>query len=109
MPLDVVGSSKLPSTREHLIAAAGDDAAFDAQMADFDPRDEVEEEFEVDPAAADVVALAPTVPREPTRDERDNHSATGHAVFAPWCEYCIAGRGREAGHYRQDAVENDWP
>ena len=116
LPLEVGGTSPVSTATRgdqhgsHLIAAADDDG-FAQQMAEFDPRDEIEGDMEIeeDPAAADVVAVAPTVPREPTLGEKENHSATGHAVFASWCEYCIAGRGREGGHYRQGGDENEWP
>ena len=68
---------------------------YDQMMEDFDPRDEVPnaELIEEAPPVDEAVALAPQVPREPTLGERENHVTTGHAAFAPWCEYCIAGRG----------------
>ena len=32
--------------------------------------------------------------RQPTELERQKHSQTNHAVFAPWCEVCVKGAQR---------------
>ena len=39
-------------------------------------------------------------PAEPSAWAREQHLASGHARFAPWCKRCINGRGREAPHQR---------
>ena len=40
------------------------------------------------------------VPRAPTQEEIDSHSAT-HLPHAEWCEFCMAGRGRNKPHKRK--------
>ena len=40
------------------------------------------------------------VPRTPTQAEIDAHSAT-HLPHAEWCEFCMAGRGRNKPHMRK--------
>ena len=32
-------------------------------------------------------------PSAPTAEEREEHTATGHAVFKTWCRECCIGRG----------------
>ena len=34
--------------------------------------------------------------------ERDNHEASGHAVFRSWCADCVSGRGRARPHLGKD-------
>ena len=41
-------------------------------------------------------------PPDPTALEKDNHQATGHAIFRCWCDPCVRGRGRGKGHYEVD-------
>jgi hypothetical protein len=43
-------------------------------------------------------------PREPTAEERKEHEMT-HLPYRNWCRHCVRGRGKEAAHCRQDAVE----
>eukprot|EP00971_Amphidinium_carterae_P153460 3042423-Amphidinium_carterae.1 len=38
-----------------------------------------------------------------------HHLATGHAEYAPWCESCTGGRGREAKHSRIDPSQRHTP
>ena len=38
------------------------------------------------------------VPAAPTRDEVEEHEASGHANCRTWCTACIAGRGRADAH-----------
>ena len=40
-----------------------------------------------------------TVPTAPTLEERQRHETT-HTPFEPWCEECVAGRGRGHQHRR---------
>ena len=37
-------------------------------------------------------------PAEPTQKERDDHEASGHAVYRNWCRACVAARGRSDAH-----------
>ena len=37
-------------------------------------------------------------PRQPTELERQKHSQTNHAVFAPWYEVCVKAKGTGAQH-----------
>ena len=39
---------------------------------------------------------------QPTELERQKHSQTNHAVFAPWCEEYVKAKGTGAQHRRQD-------
>ena len=41
-------------------------------------------------------------PRTPTRAEREEHLASGHAVFRSWCRECCVGRGRMGHHLQAD-------
>ena len=36
--------------------------------------------------------------RKPTPEEKAQHESTGHAVYRPWCESCVAGRGHSKVH-----------
>ena len=77
------------------MAPVQDESLADQMIEEFDLRDEVPNAklIEEAPPVDEAVALAPQVPGEPTLGEKENHVTTGHAAFAPWCEYCIAGRG----------------
>ena len=48
------------------------------------------------------------IPREPTQKERDAHEAT-HLPHEEWCEFCMAGRGRNRPHRkkRHDTGQED--
>ena len=48
---------------------------------------------------ADVARPLPT-PEMPTRSEFEDHCVT-HVPYRTWCNRCVEGRGREAGHSRQ--------
>ena len=37
-------------------------------------------------------------PYEPTRQEVEEHEATGHVVYRSWCRACLAGRGYGQAH-----------
>ena len=37
-------------------------------------------------------------PLQPTAEERDEHNASGHAVYRNWCRPCVLGRCREWPH-----------
>ena len=50
-------------------------------------------------------ATAPAVPRKPGQEEVRRHELT-HLPYAPWCEACIKGRGREAAHRRRAAPDD---
>ena len=43
--------------------------------------------------------------RQPTELERQKHSQTNHAVFAPWREVCVKAKGTGAQHRRQTNKE----
>ena len=49
-------------------------------------------------------ASAPVAPRKPGQEEVRRHMLT-HLPYAPWCEACIKGRGREAAHRRRAQPE----
>ena len=44
-------------------------------------------------------------PGDPTPEERAQHELT-HLPFRSWCRYCVMGRGRQEGHFRQNAKES---
>ena len=48
-------------------------------------------------------------PIQPSREDRDNHCATGHAQFRAWCSACVQGRGRSQGHFSQDHSQDVYP
>ena len=47
--------------------------------------------------APNAKAVLAKVPQAPSAAERDEHELT-HAKFAPWCEYCIMGKGAGFSH-----------
>ena len=47
--------------------------------------------------------------RAPTEKEREDHVASGHAVFRAWCRHCLAAKGRMSPHFAQDGQEGDIP
>ena len=51
-------------------------------------------------------AIQLQTPYQPTQAERDDHELT-HAKFAPWCEYCIMGKGTEAAHRAVSAADRE--
>ena len=69
----------------------------DVDGGDHDEQDEAEqpEELRRVPAA-----------RQPTELERQKHSQTNHAVFAPWCEVFVQAKGTGALHKRQTVKKN---
>ena len=40
----------------------------------------------------------PTRPEVPSLTEREEHEASGHAVYRSWCEHCIAAKGQANPH-----------
>ena len=40
----------------------------------------------------------PNRPKAPSKQEREEHEATGHACYRSWCEHCVAARGRGQYH-----------
>ena len=40
----------------------------------------------------------PHLPREPSEKEKQEHEASGHAVFRSWCVHCVFGKGRDHPH-----------
>ena len=38
------------------------------------------------------------LPAAPTASDREEHTASGHAVFRTWCRECCIGRGRMHQH-----------
>jgi len=61
------------------------------------------------PPSGDDEELVPRLvpqPREPTQGEREAHQAT-HQPYASWCAHCIAGRGRDTGHFRSTTADDD--
>ena len=43
-------------------------------------------------------------PGDPTPEERAQHEVT-HLPFRSWCRFCVMGRGRQEGHFRQERRE----
>ena len=43
-------------------------------------------------------------PRDPTQNEIEAHEAT-HLPHAEWCEFCMAGRGRNKPHKRKSSTD----
>ncbi len=56
-------------------------------------------------AGAAQAIKAPKVPPRPSQELVDAHILGGHAVYAAWCEDCIAGHGREDPHRRSTGDE----
>ena len=60
------------------------------------------EKEEVQGVPEDVEESAPVrklvAPAAPTAAEREEHTASGHAVFRTWCRECCIGRGRMHQH-----------
>ena len=58
---------------------------------------------------AGVESQRPRLPakvREPSKEEKEEHEASGCAVFRSWCPYCVQGRGQSNPHLpRQGASE----
>ena len=51
-----------------------------------------------DPACEPGAIRARAVPVGPTRQEREDHNASGHVPYRSWCRACVAGRGRSDAH-----------
>ena len=45
-------------------------------------------------------------PDEPTRQEIEDHEASGCAQYRSWCRYCVAGQGRAEPHVAHDRGES---
>ena len=77
-------------------------------LRDFDPDEmEDEEEESLDQLTleqrAQQGATGPRTlssPQLPSQEEQDRHNLT-HADFAPWCRYCVMGKGKEDPHKRR--------
>ena len=48
-------------------------------------------------------------PPVPSDKERDEHNASGHAIYRSWCASCVGGRGRSERHVTVDAESRDLP
>ena len=48
-------------------------------------------------------------PEAPTRDEVEDHEASGHSNYRSWCRACVAGRGRTDAHKTQESDEHALP
>jgi hypothetical protein len=57
----------------------------------------------LEPHAPEPAALP--VPDEPSAEEKQRHLLT-HLPYAPWCEQCVAGAGRDGQHRRKQIGEN---
>ena len=42
----------------------------------------------------------------PSKQEMEDHWASGHVTFRSWCQHCMAGRGRDRRHTRQTTEES---
>eukprot|EP00971_Amphidinium_carterae_P113067 2239647-Amphidinium_carterae.1 len=45
---------------------------------------------------------ARNAPQKPTLQEVERHEASGHCPYRSWCRACVAGRGRDDKHLRDD-------
>ena len=50
----------------------------------------------------------PHRPQMPSLTEREEHEASGHAVYRTWCEHCVAAKGQGNPHIA-DGEECDIP
>ena len=50
----------------------------------------------------------PHRPKMPSATEREEHEASGHAVYRTWCEHCVAAKGQGNPH-RADGDECEIP
>ena len=48
-------------------------------------------------------------PGQPTKEEYEEHLATGHVVYRPWCEYCVKGQAKADKHVKSGESECDVP
>ena len=55
-----------------------------------------------DPDSEAVVGRARPSPVGPSKEERELHEASGHALYRSWCRACVAGRGRSDPHTTVD-------
>ena len=78
--------------------AAAQMAAYE-EMQDVEPLQDSSLEKTEQDAEIELSPSVPTIPAKPSADEVTAHEAT-HANFAPWCESCISGRGKEKQHRR---------
>ena len=61
------------------------------------------------PSADDVggaVVRPMRAPHEPTKEEIEEHYASGHANYRAWCPHCVAGKGKAEAH-RELQAERD--
>ena len=68
-----------------------------------DPSDDTEEGQE------EFAAKMQPGPFTPSKEDRDNHSGTGHAVYRAWCGPCVQGRGRCQPHRSSDHSADAYP
>ncbi len=66
-----------------------------------DPAFKPEDDQGLEARAPKIVAS----PDLPSQAEIDVHNAMGHALFRSWCEACVTGQGREAGHRAKKSEE----
>ena len=45
-------------------------------------------------------------PDDLTKDEIEEHEASGHGNYRAWCRACVAGRGRSDAHRAQDSGDH---
>ena len=85
---------------------AEDTAEERAQRAPEAEEDEEGDEKDCEHRAPKVLARVAA----PTRAMRDEHEASGHATYRPWCAHCVEGRGRSRQHRKVDRdVESEIP
>lgn len=72
------------------------------EVADEHPEQgEAEQALEQHADPPDPLPVAAGAPDKPTPEEVTRHNLT-HVPYAPWCEACVCGSGRENQHRRQD-------
>ncbi len=120
LPLKPLQPTTSKVTRKHplLVAPVDDEESFQRMMEDFAPED-----HEVPPPDGDEADELPlgedapgigepvivtSMPAPPSDAKVAAHKASGHTDYAPWCEHCVKGRGREGGHFRI-ADDKDMP
>ena len=43
----------------------------------------------------------------PSREQREAHYLSGHAMYRPWCQHCVNGRGRTRYHKELQEIRTD--
>jgi len=66
-----------------------------------------EEQVEVDEQKVGVRPLR--APNAPTKEEIEEHEASGHSNYRSWCQACIVGRGRSDAHKHDEFDEHALP